>query len=470
MPLHLRLTALFVGLATLMVTVFGVVLYLDGQAFYLQSTAGRLREQARPAVARAFAADPTSAADLAAALTGRDTTAIVFDRAGRLLAGPSEPRATTRQVAVSMPSAADGEASYVGLDGARRVLVVVLPLRSADGSLAGTLELVTPLDLIDEVLRRQRQLVLSGIAVTLVAGTAGGLWLTIASLAPLRRMIARCSRIAAGDFTGRVNRERRTDEVGQLAAAFDEMAERIEATLAAHRRFIADASHELRTPLTAISGLNEVLLRGGQDDPESADRLAHAMFRQVKRLRRLAERLLDLARLEAPLATRPKELDLGQFLWDFLPGGRAVAPGRELILNAGPVIVIAADEDLLEQVLFDLVENAHRYSTPGAAIELGWAVAGAGVEIWVADQGEGIDAEDLPRIVEPLYRSERSRSSATGGTGLGLAIVQAIVHAHGGRIRAMSRPGEGARFVITLPLAAASPSGAPESTASELLV
>ena len=466
MPLHLRLTGLYVGLATLLVAVFGVVVYLDAQAFYLQSDAARVRAQARPVIARVLDPLPSAqdlrarAGELQAALNGRDTTAVVLDREGEVLAGEREPPVGAQRRAV-VPPGPDGEASYVATDGARRVLVVALPLRSADGSLAGSLELLTPLDLIDEVLRRQRQLVLSGIFVTVVAGTAGGLWLTTSSLAPLRRMIARCSRIAAGDFTGRLNRTPRNDEVGQLAAAFDEMAERIEATLAAHRRFIADASHELRTPLTAISGLNEVLLRGGQDDPESADRLAHAMFRQVERLRRLAERLLDLARLDAPLAARRKELDLGRFLWDLLPGARAVAPGRELTLRAGSTVVIPADDVLLEQALFDLVENAHRHSTPGAAIELGWAVVESGVEIWVADEGEGIAARDLPRIFEPLYRSERSRSSATGGAGLGLAIVQAIVHAHGGRIRAESQPGEGARFVITLPREVPSPTDAP---------
>ena len=456
MPLHLRLTGLYVGLATLLVTVFGVVVYLDAQTFYLQSAAVRVREQARPVIARVLSPDAdrppdlrARAAELQAALTGRDTTAVVLDRDGAVLAGEREPDVGTRGTAV-MPPGPDGEAGYIATDGARRVLVVTLPLRARD-STSGSLELRTPLDLIDEALRRQRQLVLAGIFLTVVAGTAGGLWLTTASLAPLRKMIARCSRIAAGDFTGRLNRAPSRDEVGQLASAFDEMAERIEATLAAHRRFIADASHELRTPLTAISGLNEVLLRGGQDDPESADRLAHAMYRQVQRLGRLAERMLDLARLDAPLATRLRPLDLGRLLWEFLPGARALAPGRELELRAGPAVVIQADEVLLEQAVLDLVENAHRYSAGGASIELGWALAGTGVEIWVADEGEGIAAEDLPHIFEPLYRSERSRSAASGGAGLGLAIVRAIAEAHGGRIRAESRPGEGARFVITLP-------------------
>lgn len=468
MPLHLRLTGLFVGLATLLVAVFGVVVYLDAQAFYLQSAAIRVREQARPVVARVMGPGASEqdlrsrAAELQAALSGRDVTATVLARDGTVLAGDREPAGGPQPRTAITPAGADGEASHIATDGARRALVVTIPLRSAGGSPTGSLELLTPLDVIDEALRRQRQLVLAGILLTVVAGTAGGLWLTTASLAPLRRMIARCSRIAAGDFTGRLNRTPSRDEVGQLAAAFDEMAERIEATLAAHRRFIADASHELRTPLTAISGLNELLLRGVQDDRESADRLARAMYRQVQRLRRLAERLLDLARLDTPLAARLRPLDLGDFLWELLPGARALAPGRELALRAGPAVVIPADEDLLEQALLDLVENAHRYSAAEAPVEIGWTIAGADVEIWVQDQGEGIAAADLPHIFEPLYRSERSRSAGTGGSGLGLAIVRGIVEAHAGRIRAESRPGEGARFVITLPMnRATAPAGGP---------
>ena len=167
MPLHLRLTGLYVGLATLLVTVFGVVVYLDAQTFYLQSAAVRVREQARPVIARVLSPDAdrppdlrARAAELQAALTGRDTTAVVLDRDGAVLAGEREPDVGTRGTAV-MPPGPDGEAGYIATDGARRVLVVTLPLRARD-STSGSLELRTPLDLIDEALRRQRQLVLAG--------------------------------------------------------------------------------------------------------------------------------------------------------------------------------------------------------------------------------------------------------------------------------------------------------------------
>jgi len=123
-----------------------------------------------------------------------------------------------------------------------------------------------------------------------------------------------------------------------------------------------------------------------------------------------------------------------------------------VILEAGSPVTLLADSDALKEVLFNLVDNAAQHTDPGGIITLGWRVLADAVEMWVADNGEGINPDDLPRIFEPFYRGDSSRSRRRGGTGLGLALVQALVKAHGGHIAVKSQVGRGTRFTVTLPI------------------
>jgi len=243
--------------------------------------------------------------------------------------------------------------------------VVLVPLRlgGAKARIDGVAQLSTPLDLADAILFRQRLLTSVGVVLALVAGTLGIAWLTGSTLAPLRAMVVTCRRIAAGDFSWRVRLPPQRDEIGQLAGAFDEMAERIDATFAAQNRFVADAAHELRIPLTA--------LRGSQDDPAAANLLLQGMYRDVARLGRLTEQLLDLTRLDAPLAVQRQELDLAHFLTDTLTQARRLAEGRTVALDPGPPLVLSADPDLRQRALYNLIVNAAQHTDASGIIRVG---------------------------------------------------------------------------------------------------
>ncbi len=483
LSLQVRLTLLYVGLLASLLCPLGGILYLDTRRFLYASTALRLRAQAKPVIERWLASgipsetSPTSptlpvaapstrqlqelttiAAGLARALTSRDTTALVLDGDARVLANgrllpeepipaPPDPTYTTRALA------GENEVTYITTVADQRTLVLLIPLRPAPGSpeVLGLVQLSTLLALIDQILWRQRLLIAGGTLMTIIAGTLGGLWLTSSALAPLRRMIVTSRRIAAGDLSQRVDLPRHTDEVGQLAASFDDMVARIEAAFATQRRFVADAAHELRTPLTALQGSLEVLLRGSQDDPAAAARLTQGMYREVTRLSRLAEQLLDLSRLNTPTPLHQQQIALAPFLEEFAQQARLLAHERQVILEPGEPGTLYADPDMLKQMLFNLVDNAQQHTQEGGAIRLGWRVLPNAVEIRVADDGEGIAEEDLPHIFEPFYRGIRSRSRRRGGTGLGLALVRAITEAHGGQVEVSSQPDQGACFTITLP-------------------
>jgi two-component system, OmpR family, sensor kinase len=466
LSLRFRLTFLYVCLLAILMSVLGALFYYDIRSFLIDSTATRLRAQAKPVVDEALQnlgteTDVTGISEnLSRAITSRDTTAVVLDAEGEYLADgrtleEEVPPVPPNSAYVEMALGGDNEVEYIDTASLEdRMLVLFIPLRSASDhdEIIGVIQLNTPLTFTDELLSQERLLIGTGIAIALVLGTLGGFWITGSALSPLRRMVATCRRLASGDLGERVNLPDRKDEVGQLAAAFDDMAERIEATFAAQKRFTADAAHELRTPLTALGGSLEVLMRGSRDDPEASNRLIQGMHREVLRLGRLAEQLLDTSRLEAPMALNYQDINLAKFFEEFSSQASHLARERSIAFEAGsPNTTLHADPDMVKQALFNLTDNAAQHTSPGGRINLGWREANGSVEVWVADDGEGIPPDNIPHIFEPFYRGDRSRSRRRGGAGLGLGLVKNIVESHGGKVEVESEEGRGSRFTIVVP-------------------
>ena len=468
LPLRLRLTILYVGLLALLLGLFAGVLYWDFAHYLVDSTVTRLRAQAKPIIesqtgslASTDLASPENSGPvqtLARDLTSRDTVALILDPAGQVIAvgktlpeEPSPPPPDPTYAARAL--AGENEVTYVAEVDGQRQLVLLIPWRSQPGGsqILGVIQLSTPLAPIEQTLARQRWLLISGILLAVLLGSAAGLWLTSSALKPLNQMTDTCERIAEGDLSQRVNLPERGDEIGRLAHAFDHMVARLEASFEAQRRFVANAAHELRTPLTALRGSLEVLLRGAQDDPEAAARLTQGMYREVVRLSRLSEQLLDLSRMGTTATIHKKSFDLKAFFEEFLYQARLLARDRTVELKPGPAITLLADPDALKEILFNLVDNAVQHTEEGGVITLGWRTTSGYVELWVADDGEGVALDDLPHIFEPFYRGDSSRARRQGGSGLGLALVQALAQAHGGRVAVESAPGQGARFTVKLP-------------------
>lgn len=228
------------------------------------------------------------------------------------------------------------------------------------------------------------------------------------------------------------------------------------------RDFVANVSHELRTPLTALLGFIETLQGPARSDPDAQQRFLEIMRREALRMERLVRDLLSLSRVEADERVRPTaKVDLAVVAGSVLRLLAPLASENDVTFDyQGPEdgLPVPGDEDQLRQVLTNLVENAIKYGGKGntvtvslTPVEQHAAVNGPGVEIVVADQGRGIEQVHLPRLTERFYRVDSHRSREMGGTGLGLAIVKHIVTRHRGRLRIDSEPGQGSRFVITLP-------------------
>ena len=283
-------------------------------------------------------------------------------------------------------------------------------------------------------------------------------WLARGMTQPLRDMAAAARRMETGDYTKRIHTRSR-DEVGQLAAAFNRMSAELQDLEQSRRDLVANVSHELKTPITAIRAHLENLLDGVEDpDP----RTLQVMLSQTERLSRLIEQLLELSQLESgELPLQREDLPLGPLVAQVLSeidvarSDSGVAVESELPEDLPSV---DADRERVHQVLFNLLENAVRFTPSGGAVTVSAHRHNGSVEVHVADTGVGIPAEHLPRLFERFYRADPSRSREDGGTGIGLAIARSVVEAHGGHIRAKSELGKGSVFTFDLPVASAADS------------
>ena len=221
------------------------------------------------------------------------------------------------------------------------------------------------------------------------------------------------------------------------------------------QEFVANVSHELRTPLSLIKGYVETLIDGARDDPAVSLRFLQTIAKHTDRLTYLIEDLLTLSQLESgQLALNLHEVEMHPLAARVVEDLASRAAVRQVTLdNQVPAGLVArADADRVQQVLFNLVDNAIKYGNPGTPVTLGGGpTADKQVALWVHNEGVGIPPAAQERLFERFYRADKARSREQGGTGLGLAIVKHIVQTHGGEVRVVSTPGQGATFHFTLP-------------------
>jgi signal transduction histidine kinase len=289
---------------------------------------------------------------------------------------------------------------------------------------------------------------LSALVAAVLALTLGSL-LAFTLTRSLRELTEATGELARGRL-GRQVEVRSQDELGELAASFNQMSRDLARATQARRQMTADIAHDLRSPLSVISGYAEALsdgkLRGA---PEIYD----ILYQETRQLSRLVDdlRMLSLADAgELPLNRQPVN---PRSILERVAARHAVAArqnGITLRVEPGADLpLVAVDPDRMAQVFDNLTVNAFRYTPPGGEVILSAAAANGTVQVQIRDNGSGIAPEDLPHIFDRFYRGDRSRQQ-NGESGLGLAIAKSIVEAHGGTIAVESAPGQGAVFTITL--------------------
>jgi signal transduction histidine kinase len=337
--------------------------------------------------------------------------------------------------------------------GNRRVLYAAAPIFSAEGKVTGLIYLATPLppaSLPSDVILKLAAAVLAAI---LLAGAAGAL-LSRRIARPLEAFARAASRVADGDLDQRVPVDSPIRELHSLGNAFNEMTARLKQSDQMKNAFIADVTHELRTPLTVINGTIETLEDGALDDLEGRGPLMASMQRETKRLIRLVNDLLVLARADAnALNLNVEALDLEQLARDRCAALSLSATTRKISfkIEAQARVEACGDTDRVVQVLDNLLDNAIRHAPEGSAVTVSIEKDGVEVKCTVSDNGPGIPPQHLPFIFERFYRAEGARKRHSGGTGLGLAIVHSLVQAQGGRVSAESTEGQGTAVSFWLP-------------------
>jgi len=318
-----------------------------------------------------------------------------------------------------------------------------------NGRVIGVIQIVESLGSVQEALDRLLTALLLGGPLLALAAALGGYLLVARALAPIDQITRTARRISAEDLSRRLALPATNDEVGRLAATFDEMLARLDEAFRRERQFTADASHELRTPLAAMQAILSVTRehRRAAEDYELA--LAD-LADETDRLRGLVEDLLRLARGEAQQIGVREQIDLSALLRDVTDSLRplAEAKGLALVCDVSAGLIMTADSDALIRLFVNLLDNAVKYTERGTIAVSGRAET-HGLRVTVADTGIGIPAEHLPHVFDRFYRVDKARTQR--GSGLGLAIALEIARAHGGALTVDSTPGAGTTFAVYLP-------------------
>ncbi len=331
--------------------------------------------------------------------------------------------------------------------------LVSVPIMS-NGTLINIVRVGTSLRPVEETLDWLLLVLLLTMPVGMIVALAGGWFLAGRALRPVESITQAAGRIAGGDLSQRLSVPQSTDEIGRLAATFNDMIARLDASFRQVRQFGTDASHELRTPLTVLKGETELALRR----PRSAEdyRLVlESGLEEIDRMTRIVDELLFLSRAdlgEVKLESLPVRLD--GLLEDI--HRQASLLGQEanvqVSLGSTEACTVQGDELRLRELLLNLVDNGIKYSRPSGTVELELTCDRQAARVTVRDQGIGIEPEALSRIFDRFYRTDAARAHAKMGTGLGLAICRWIADAHGGRIDVQSTPGHGSLFSLVLPI------------------
>jgi len=272
-------------------------------------------------------------------------------------------------------------------------------------------------------------------------------------LAPIRDITSMAETLSESNLSNRINIAGTKNELKDLAAVINRMLDRIERSYNSQKQFVSDASHELRTPIAVIRGYTDMLKRWGKDDPEVLEEGIMAISQETDGMKDLVESLLFLARHDKKtLMMEVSEFSTSELVQEVLKEEAMVHSGHHFHLEESDDLKLKADRNMIKQVLRILCDNAVKYSETDTNIFLSCRKKDDGTcSLSVRDEGQGIPPEDLPKIFDRFYRSDKARKSETGGHGLGLSIARIIVVAHNGKMRVRSKPGAGTAFSVVLP-------------------
>jgi two-component system, OmpR family, sensor kinase len=344
-------------------------------------------------------------------------------------------------------------------DTARRFAQSGMHTAAIDGALfrflsarvaGGSLVVGTSLDQVATTTGQVELIVTLGSIAAVLVVALGVFAVVRRGLRPVEAMARQADRISGGDLTGRVAAHDPRSEVGRLAAALNGMLTRIEASQQQMRRFFGDASHELRTPLASLRANAQLYQQGALQDPGEVDEVMDRIVLETRRMGRLVDDMLGLARLGHHPCGSWEPVDLTALVTGCAQRARVAGPGRAWQVRIGQGLSVTGDEELLRRAVDNLLMNVLVHTPAGTVAAISASAAGGRVTIEVGDEGPGVAPDHLPHIFERFYRARTLPGGC--GSGLGLAIAAEIAAAHGGAALAEPVSPHGLRVTLTLPV------------------
>ncbi len=336
--------------------------------------------------------------------------------------------------------------------------VISVPIMYRD-NLLYIVQVGTSMESVGETLHRFLILLVVAIPIALAVSLAGGWFLAGRALRPVDEITLAAQRIAAGDLSQRLSMPTTHDEIGRLAATFNNMIGRLDASFRQIRQFTSDASHELRTPLTVMKGETDLILRRSRP-LEDYKSVLESNLEEIDRMTRIVDELLFLSRADmGEVKIEALPVALQALVEDVHRQAKLLGHDRNIEVLLGTVmpVVVHGDDLRLRELLLNLVENAMKYSHPGGKVEIALLKDGREARLSITDHGIGIAPADHQKIFQRFFRTDVARTHTKKGTGLGLAICAWIADLHKGRVEVQSDLGQGSTFTVVLPLAHPSP-------------
>ena len=391
--------------------------------------------------------------------TSIDADIFITDLEGNILLGNyansklTDPQTVPKQtVAAAAQSGYEGRGTFGGLYQSPSYIIGV-PMYTSEGQCVGTVFAATSAASVNAFEGEALQMFLvAAVAALAVTFCVVGVF-AFRLVKPLRQMSAAARSFGSGDFSVRVP-VTSSDELGQLAVSFNNMANSLSNSEGTRRSFIANVSHELKTPMTTIAGFIDGIL-DGTIPKEQESKYLHIVSDEVKRLSRLVKSMLDLSRIDSgEMKLHPSRFDITHTVVTTLLTfeQKIDEKGIEIrgLEEAAPHEVWG-DQDLLHQVVYNLIENAVKFTNEGGYIAVQVSDSIDRTTVVIENSGPGIAPEDLPMIFERFYKTDKSRSRDKNGMGLGLYLVRTILKFHGGDIAVSSAVGQFCRFEFYIP-------------------
>jgi signal transduction histidine kinase len=459
--LHAKLLATYLLLASLGTMLTGGYILWSFHNYFLQTRQEELEywtSAVSESIEEALAAQDVQRTIVLVQRYGAPATITlrVFDSQGRLLA-TSDPEGdhqiTDWRRIVGVSEALQNQSSQGVTKGVLSTddrLYIARPIQR-DGQLLGVLRMSITLKQFQRQFMSVFGTVVGSLIFTTILCTVISDRFARSLSNPVEKMRNFAIRVGSGHFDEKLT-IRQSNELDRLALELNRMSERLASLDQERRVFLANVSHELRTPISNVLVTVDALKSGAIEEPHLRDRFFQTIENEIKRLSRLIHDLLELGRLEAgvtPLEQQP--LPLGHLIQRAIAALEPRAQAAEVMVQVEMSdLRIQGDPERLLQAILNILDNALKHSPPQSQVKIVGRKNGRWAEITIQDQGRGIEERDLPRIFEQFYTTDPSRKGR--GVGLGLAIAKRIIDAHDGNITVSSKLGQGATFVLCLPL------------------